>query len=145
MKKSRKVIIVEARFYLDISDQLIMGATQALQENNYQFERVEVPGILEIPHALKYAIETDSYDGGVVVGCAIKGQTDHYEHVCNQAMTGTQTVALMYNFPIGNAILTCPSRRLAEERASTKDLNFGGKAVAAALKLIKIKSKFRNA
>jgi 6,7-dimethyl-8-ribityllumazine synthase len=143
MRKRNKIIVIEARFYLEISDQLALGAIQELEEHNCEYERLEVPGILEIPHALKYAIMSGGFDGGIALGCAIKGQTDHYEHVCNQSMAGTQDIALQYNFPIGNAILTCPTKGLAEERADIHKLNFGAKATSAVLRLITIKSNYK--
>lgn len=135
------IAIVEARFYEDISDMLVTGTEHVLNKYNITFEKFIVPGILEIPITLQMLIESESksFDGAIVLGCAIKGETDHYEHVCTESIRGTQDVALAYSFPVGNAILTCPRKDLAINRADPKHKNFGGKAAAACIELIKIK------
>lgn len=142
------IVLIEAPFYTDISIQLADGATAAIEAAGGTTYRITVPGILEIPAALQFAIEGKGdpetgrmFDGAVVLGCAIKGETDHYEHVCTESMRGTQDVALAHGFPVGNGILTCPTRALAEDRADTKRKDFGGKAAFACLRLIELKTK----
>jgi len=141
------IVLIEAPLYTDISVQLAEGALAAIEAAGGTAHRIEVPGILEIPAALQFAIEGKGdpktgrmFDGGVVLGCAIKGETDHYEHVCTESMRGTQDVALAHGFPVGNGILTCPSRELAEERADVGRKNFGGKAAEACLRLVALKT-----
>lgn len=145
MSTSPNIVLIEARFYQDVSDQLAEGALKAIEAVGGRVYRIDVPGILEIPAALQFAIEGqgnpetgEMFDGGVVLGCAIKGETDHYEHVCSEAMRGTQDVALAHAFPVGNGILTCPTRALAEERADMARRNFGGRAAEACLRLIEL-------
>lgn len=146
MPDSLNIAVIEARFYDDISDQLAEGALAAIEAAGGVSYRIAVPGILEIPAALQFAIEgrgnpdtDEGFDGAVVLGCAIKGETDHYEHVCGEAMRGAQDVALAHAFPVGNGILTCPTRELAEDRASVSGRNFGGRAAEACLRLIAIR------
>lgn len=141
------IVLIEARFYTDISDQLAAGALAAVEEASGTIHRISVPGILEIPATLQFAIEGSGdpetgrmFDGGIVLGCAIKGETDHYEHVCTESMRGTQDVALAHAFPVGNGILTCPTRALAEERADINRKDFGGKAAKACLRMIELKT-----
>lgn len=146
MTTAPNIVLIEARFYENISDQLAAGAIAAIESAGGTVHRISVPGILEIPAALQFAIEGQGnpetgqmFDGGVVLGCAIKGETDHYEHVCGESMRGTQDVALAHAFPVGNGILTCPTRALAEERADPARRNFGGRAAEACLRLIEIR------
>ncbi len=147
MSDGPNIVVIEARFYEEISDQLAAGATAVVENAGGTVYRIAVPGILEIPAALQFAIEGrgnpdtgQAFDGGVVLGCAIKGETDHYEHVCNEAMRGTQDVALAHAFPVGSGILTCPNRALAEERADTNGRDFGGRAAKACLRMIEIRT-----
>lgn len=141
------IALIEAPFYTEISIQLADGAMAAIEGAGGTAYRISVPGILEIPAALQFAIEGKGdpvtgrmFDGAVVLGCAIKGDTHHYEHVCTEAMRGTQDVALAHGFPVGNGILTCPTRELAEDRADVTRKNFGGKAAEACLRLIELKT-----
>lgn len=146
MTDSPNIVLIEARFYTEISDQLAEGAIAAITAVGGTFHRIAVPGILEIPAALQFAIEGNgnpsndkAFDGGVVLGCAIKGETDHYQHVCTECLRGTQDVALAHAFPVGSGILTCPSKGLAQARADVNGLNFGGRAVEACLGLIEVR------
>ena len=147
MTDAPHIVLIEARFYHDLSEQLAAGAIAAIEETGGTVYRIAVPGILEIPATLQFAIEgrVDPktgrlFDGGIVLGCAIKGESDHYEHVCSEAMRGTQDVALAHAFPVGNGILTCQTRALAEERADVSRKDFGGKAAKACLRLIAIRT-----
>ena len=81
---SKKVLIVEARFYEDMADALAEGAIAVLDGAGISHERVAVPGVLEVPVAIKYAAETNNYDGYVALGVVIRGETTHYEIVCNE-------------------------------------------------------------
>lgn len=146
MASGPRILIVEARFYEDIADHLVKGAVQELTAQGAGYKRVIVPGVLEIPAVIRFAIRsmelraTDTrFAGYVVLGCVIKGQTDHYEHVCTQAMRGLQDLALDYSLAVGNGIITSPNRELAMERARVDGKNLGGKAAKACLRMIDIK------
>lgn len=146
MASGPRILIVEARFYEDIADHLVKGAVQELTAQGAGYKRVIVPGVLEIPAVIRFAIRamelraTDTrFAGYVVLGCVIKGQTDHYEHVCTQAMRGLQDLALEYSLAVGNGIITSPNRDLAMERARVDGKNLGGKAAKACLRMIDIK------
>lgn len=141
-----RILIVEARFYEDIADHLVKGAVQELTAQGAGYKRVIVPGVLELPAVVRFAIRamelraTDTrFAGYVVLGCAIKGETDHYEHVCQQAMGGIQQLALEYSLAVGNGILTCQTRQQALDRARVDGKNLGGKAAKACLRMINIK------
>lgn len=146
MAAGPRILIVEARFYEDIADHLVKGAVQELTAQGAGYKRVIVPGVLELPAVVRFAIRamelraTDQrYAGYVVLGCAIKGETDHYEHVCREAMTGIQNLALDFSLAIGNGILTCQTRQQAMDRARSDGKNLGGKAAKACLRMINIK------
>jgi len=146
MAEGARILIVEARFYDDIADNLVRGAVRELTARGAGYKRIMVPGILEIPAVIRYAIRamelraTDHrYSGYVLLGCALQGETDHYDHVCQQAMGGVNRLALDYSLAIGNAILTCRTREQAMERASPDGKNVGGMAARACLRMIEIK------
>ena len=140
MKSNPNIFIIQARYYEEISDGLLSGAQEKFQENNISTKIVSVPGILELPTALHLVISSnDRIDGAVILGCAIKGETDHYEHVCRVSIDGVQKLSVDYNLPLGNGIITSPSKSLAIERSDPKKTNSGGKAANACLKLIELK------
>nr|WP_184431973.1 6,7-dimethyl-8-ribityllumazine synthase [Roseospira goensis] len=146
MAEGARILIVEARFYEDIADNLVRGCVQALTAHGAGYKRIIVPGILEIPAVIRYAVRTmelravdHRYAGYVVLGCAIKGETDHYEHVCHEAMSGVSRMVLDYSLALGNGILTCPTRELALERSRPEGKDLGGKAARSCLRMIEVK------
>lgn len=146
MSEGARILVVEAPFYEDISDQLYKGCVQELTARGFGHMRVRVPGILELPAVVRYAVRTmefrttdQRYAGYVLLGCAIKGETDHYDHVCREAMSGVTRLVLDFSLALGNGILTCPSRDLAMERARVDGRNFGGQAARACLRMIEVK------
>lgn len=141
-----RILIVESRFYEDISDHLVKGAVRALTTVGAGYKRVIVPGILEIPAAVRFAIRAmemratdERYSGYIALGCAIKGETDHYDHVCREAFSGLQDMVLQYTLALGNGILTVHNKAQAIERASPERRDFGGQAARACLRMIDIK------
>jgi 6,7-dimethyl-8-ribityllumazine synthase len=143
-----RILIIEARFYDENADLLLDGAKKALGKK-VKADVITVPGILELPATLAYAFSkgkkgsrTPRYAGAVVLGCAVKGETDHYEHVCRESMSGVQQVALELKVPVGNGILTCPTWELAQNRADPAEGDAGGRAARACLRLIELKQRF---
>ncbi len=136
------VLIVEARFYPDIADELARGAIAALEEAGAVCERVAVPGAVEIAAAIRFAVESARYDGYVALGCIIRGETSHYEHVCAENARGLNEVALRYLAAIGYGVLTCDTREQAWVRASVDGKNKGREVVEACLAMIALKRKF---
>lgn len=136
------VLVVAAPFYRAIADDLIAGATQVLTTAGARHEVIEVPGALEIPTAIKLAAR--HFDGFVALGCVIRGETTHYETVCNDSSRGLTLLGLE-GLCIGNGILTCENRDQAIVRASPDQMDKGGGAAAAALHLIALARRFRQA
>ncbi|RMD95558.1 MAG: 6,7-dimethyl-8-ribityllumazine synthase [Alphaproteobacteria bacterium] len=130
-----KLLLVVAPYYRDIADNLVAGARAVLEEAGAGHELIEVPGALEIPPAIAFAERLSNYDGYVALGCVIRGETTHYETVCNDSSRGLMLLGLQ-GAAIGNGILTVENRAQAEERADPKGQNKGGGAAAAALHLV---------
>jgi len=136
-----KLLIVVAPYYKDIADNLLQGATQQIADVGGTFEMAEVPGALEIPTAIGIAERLQKFDGYVALGCVIRGETTHYETVCNDSSRAITLLGLQ-GLCIGNGILTVENRKQAEVRAETAGQNKGGGAAAAALHLIALTRKW---
>lgn len=139
--KPVKLLIVVAPYYRDIADNLLAGARAEIEAAGGSHETVEVPGALEIPTAIGIAERMSNFDGYVALGCVIRGETTHYETVCNDSSRGITLMGLQ-GLCIGNGILTVENRKQAEVRADTNDQNKGGGAAAAALHLIALGRKW---
>ena len=139
---SAKILIVEAPYYTQIADALREGACEALNESGASYEIIDVPGALEIPLAIKMAHESGKYDGFLALGCVIRGETTHYDIVCNESCRGLTLLGLEHNICIGNGILTCENKDQAMERASKDKKNKGKDVAEACLRLIELKKQF---
>ena len=138
-----KVLIVVAPYYKTIAENLLKGAKAEIQASNGNFETVEVPGALEIPTAVGIAERLGKYDAYVALGCVIRGETTHYETVCNDSSRGLTLLGLQ-GLCIGNGILTVENFKQAEERANPDKQNKGGGAAAAALHLLSLSHKWAD-
>ena len=134
-----RVLIVEARFYPEISDALLEGAVSALG-TEVVTDRVAVPGALEIPGAIRLA--AGRYDGFVALGCVIRGETHHFEIVANESARGLMDLMMRDGLCIGNGILTVEDEAQALHRARAGELDKGGDAARACLALIALKRRF---
>jgi 6,7-dimethyl-8-ribityllumazine synthase len=137
------LLIVEARFYREISDMLLDGAHRALQQADATFNRVEVPGALEVPAAIRLALETGQYDAYVALGCVIRGETSHYDIVAGESARGLMDLAVHHGALVGDGILTVENAEQARLRADPSGKDKGGDAARAALALLQIRSCFR--
>ena len=139
-----RILIVEARFYDDIADALLAGATRALEQAGATIDRLTVPGALEIPAAIAIAVaaaETrkQPYDGAVALGCVIRGDTIHFEIVSEQSARALIDYAVRHRFPLGNGILTVDTEQQAWVRARLEEADKGGDAARACLAMVKLK------
>jgi 6,7-dimethyl-8-ribityllumazine synthase len=136
------LLIVEARFYDDIADELLAGATAAIEQAGATFERVTVPGALEIPSAIAMALASPrKYDGYVALGCVIRGETTHYDTVANESARGLMQLAVAHRLAVGNGILTVENDEQAWARARVGEMNKGGAAAEAVLRMIAVKQR----
>lgn len=139
--KPVKLLIVVAPYYKDIADNLVAGAKAVGQACGAEVEVVEVPGALEIPTAIAMAQRLADYDAFVALGCVIRGETTHYDTVCNDSSRAISLLGLQ-GACIGNGILTVENRAQAEVRADPAGQNKGGGAAAAALHLVALSRKW---
>ena len=138
---AHRFLIVESRFYAEVTDLLVAGAVSALDEAGIPYDRVEVPGALEIPGAIAMAADgTGKYDGFIALGCVIRGQTSHYETVCAESARGLMDLTLR-GLAVSNGILTVENDNQAMERADPARKNKGGDAARAAIALAAIAAK----
>ena len=142
--KRARILIVEARFYDDIADALLAGASKALKEAGAELDCVTVPGSLEIPAAIAIAIDAARrrrrpYDGVVALGCVIRGDTIHFDIVAHQSARGLMDLAVARQLPIGNGIITVDSEAQAWVRARPEEQDKGGDAARAALAMVGLK------
>jgi 6,7-dimethyl-8-ribityllumazine synthase len=140
---SKRVLIIEARFYPHISDALYDGAAHALDVAAVQVERMEVPGALETPAAIKFA--AGRYDGYVALGCVIRGETFHFEVVSLESARGLMDLGIHYGLCIGNGILTVENEAQALRRARRDELDKGGDAARACIALMAAKARLAAA
>jgi 6,7-dimethyl-8-ribityllumazine synthase len=139
-----KLLIVVAPYYRDIADNLIAGARAMAAKAGAETELVEVPGALEVPTAIAMAERLAKFDGYVALGCVIRGETTHYDTVCNDSSRAISLLGLQ-GACIGNGILTVENRAQAEVRADPAGQDKGGGAAAAALHLIALSRKWAGA
>jgi 6,7-dimethyl-8-ribityllumazine synthase len=141
-----RLLVVEARFYEDIADALLAGATQALKAAGANFDRISVPGSLEVPPAIAFALEAAEragkpYEGVVALGCVIRGDTIHFEIVSEQSARAIMDLSIARRMPIGNGILTVDTDDQAWLRARAEEADKGGDAARAALALVRLKRR----
>lgn len=139
--KPVKILVVVAPYYRQIADWLIAGATAEIEAVGATWELVEVPGALEVPTAIGIAGRMAEFDGYVALGCVIRGETTHYETVCNDSSRALSLLGLQ-GLCIGNGILTVENIGQAEVRADPGQQNKGAGAAAAALHLIALSRKW---
>ncbi len=139
-----RCLIVEARFYENIADELLKGALRVLETAGARGEVVTVPGALEIPAALVIALDAAAargvpYDAAVALGCVIRGDTGHYDIVAGESARALMDIAVAQRLPLGNGILTVDTEAQALERAQVSRLDKGGGAALAALAVLALK------
>ena len=139
--KPVKLLIVVAPYYKDIADNLIAGARGVAEACGAKVDLVDVPGALEVPTAIAMAERMAEYDGYVALGCVIRGETTHYDTVCNDSSRGLMLLGLQ-GACIGNGILTVETMDQARVRADPAEMNKGGGAAAAALHMIALSRRF---
>lgn len=142
------VFLIEGRFYDEICDLLIMGAIGELTKAAVTYERISVPGALEIPQALAAVVEANdaqsrAFDGAIALGCVIRGETAHFDIVCNVANHWLMEIAVRQGIPVGNGILTVDSKEQALERATDATGGKGADAARACLNLIRLRKKLK--
>jgi 6,7-dimethyl-8-ribityllumazine synthase len=139
-----RILVVEARFYDDIADALLAGATRVLEAAQVSFDRISVPGSLEIPAAIAMALDAaerrgEPYDGVVALGCVIRGDTIHFEIVSLESARALMDLAVARALPLGNGIVTVNTDAQAWARARPEEGDKGGDAARTALVMVQLK------
>ncbi len=147
MAEAPRILIVEARFYEEIADELARGAIAALEAAGATYDRISVPGAFEIPGAIGMAARAPDggYDGYIALGCVIRGETTHYDYVCVESARGLQDLATRDGLAIGYGILTCETGEQAWERAKTDRKNKGADVAEACLAMVALRRRFGSA
>ena len=137
-----RILIVEARFYDDLSDALLDGAKAALDDAGASYDVVTVPGALEVPAVISFALDGDvDYDGYVALGVVIRGETHHFDIVANESCRAIMDLAVEESLAIGNGILTVENEAQAWARAKREEADKGGFAARAALTMIDVRKR----
>jgi 6,7-dimethyl-8-ribityllumazine synthase len=138
-----RLLVVEARYYENIADELLAGAKRALDAAQAAYDIVTVPGALEIPQAVVIALDAAKrkapYDGVVALGCVIRGETSHYDIVAGESAGAIMDIAVWRGMPVGNGILTVDTEAQALARARADGQDKGAAAAEAALTLVRLK------
>ncbi|MBL6951061.1 MAG: 6,7-dimethyl-8-ribityllumazine synthase [Alphaproteobacteria bacterium] len=149
MSDAPHLLVIEARYYEQISDELAKGALAALDAAGATCDRLAVPGAFEIPAAIRMNIKAMElvggrrrYDGYVALGCVIRGETSHYDYVCGECARGLMELTLEFSIAVGFGVLTVENEAQAWARASVDQADKGGVVARAALRMIEVKREF---
>jgi len=143
MTSTPHLLLVEAPYYQHLAVLLRRGAERAIMAASGTFDTVSVPGAFEIPAAITTAARAGArYDGYVALGCVIRGQTSHYDHICAESARALQDLAVRDGLAIGYGILTVENEQQALVRADPDGRDKGGEAVHACLAVIELQRRF---
>ena len=153
-----RVMIVEARFYEDIADSMMESAKAELDRAGATYECFRVPGAFELPGAIRMAIGAQElrlyssgeasndtvvglpgYDGYIALGCVIRGETTHYDYVCQESARGLNDLVLRYGIALGYGVITVENKEQALDRASRDRYDRAGAAARACLAMIELR------
>jgi 6,7-dimethyl-8-ribityllumazine synthase len=134
-----RILLIRAPYYREVVDGMTTAAEAILREAAASVETIDVAGAFELPQALRIALHgKQHFDGFIALGCVVRGETDHYEFICNTAMDGLMQVALQYGICLGTALLTVDTVAQAQARSRETGDNKGAEAAVACLKQISI-------
>lgn len=141
MARPPRILIVTSRYYAHIAAELEAGVIDAFEAAGAEWDIIEVPGAFEIPGAIAMAAEAEEFDGFVGLGCVIRGETSHYDLICNEVARGLMNLSLT-GVPIGFGVLTVENEAQAKVRADRKQKNKGKEAAAAVLRMVGLSYQF---
>jgi 6,7-dimethyl-8-ribityllumazine synthase len=138
-----KILMVSAPYYYHVVDGMQTAAMDILKQVQADVTTVEVSGAFELPQAVAIAIKAgQTFDGYIVLGCVVRGETDHYEFICSATMDGLMTLAIDHAICLGTAVLTVDTLAQAVARSHETGSNKGAEAAVACLKQINIARQF---
>jgi 6,7-dimethyl-8-ribityllumazine synthase len=133
------VLIVEAPYYAGIAAGMLRGAQRVLEEAGATHEAVQVAGAFELPGAVRLALKAMArtggprWDGFIALGCVVRGETDHYDHICREAARGIMDLTVQFGVPVAFGVLTVHDEAQGEARARDDEMNKGAEAARAVL------------
>src|SRR5690606_37101433 len=137
------ILVIEARYYTEIADQLLKGVDAEMKKANATYDVVTTTGAYELPATLGLALKSKKkYDGFVLLGCVIRGQTTHYDQILDAVFPKIVEMSVEHDLALGMGVLTCENKEQAEYRADAAKKNYGGAAARAALRMIELKKQF---
>lgn len=146
MEEGPYLLVIDSQFYPEVSEELVKGALAEIGKAGGTYVRVSVPGAFEIPAAIRMAVRSLELVGGrrrfdayVALGCVIRGETSHYDHICQEVSRGLMDIALNFSVALGNGVLTCENMEQATARADVNGGNKGGAAAFAAIRMTEVK------
>lgn len=149
MSTAPHILIVDAPYYTHIVEGVVKGATKILEDAGASWDRISVSGAFEVPVAIRYAVQSmeelatgPRYDGYLALGCVIRGETTHYDHICEEANRALMELCLQYRLAIGNGILTVENEAQALARSGETDKNKGAEAAKAVLRMVEVQNYF---
>jgi 6,7-dimethyl-8-ribityllumazine synthase len=141
---SSEFALCVATFYDDIAERLVNGAVEGFGWGGVSpasVQTFEVPGAFELPLAAKWCAESGRFAGIVALGAVIRGETSHYDHVCEEATRGLGEVQLETGVPIGYGLVTAENRDQADARAGGEKRNQGAAAATAVLRMVELRDQ----
>ncbi len=128
------LLVVRAPYYREVVDGLTAGCERILRQAGATFEMLDVAGAFELPQVVRLALRgARRYDGFVALGCVVRGETDHYDHICRETIGGLMQVALQFGLALGQGVLTVHRLDQALARSGRDGHNKGAEAASAAL------------
>ncbi|HEY0203694.1 MAG TPA: 6,7-dimethyl-8-ribityllumazine synthase [Acetobacteraceae bacterium] len=129
-----RILMVRAPYYRDVVDGMTTGARRILDAAGATHDTLDVAGAFELAQAIRIVLRGAArFDGYVALGCVVRGETDHYDHICRESMAGLMHVALQYGLAMGTGLLTVHAIEQAVARSRDDGHNKGAEAAAAAL------------
>ncbi len=152
MTEETRVLIVQSPYYADIAGHLLKGATDILKRADVEYDQISVPGAFEVPAAIRFALRamethsaTCNYAGFIALGTVIRGETDHYDHICREVTRALMDIAVEQSVALGFGILTCEDQEQAMARADVQLGNKGRDVALACLRMMDLKKELRLA
>lgn len=143
MADAPRILVVTSRYYAHVAAELEASVAEGLEKVGAEYEFLEVPGAFEIPAAIAMAAETGEYDGFAALGCVIRGETGHYDLICNEVARGLMDLSLS-GVPVAFGVLTVENEEQAKVRADRKQKNKGAEVAAAVLRMVGLSYRFRE-
>jgi 6,7-dimethyl-8-ribityllumazine synthase len=132
----KKILIINSNYYKSISDNLVNNATKKLAKANFSISKIDVPGVFEIPIAIRKNIK--KFDGFIALGCVIKGKTPHFDLICSSTFNAIVKISIDFNRPISNGIITALNMKQAIQRSRNSNIKKSNKGIEAANAIISI-------